>query len=187
MLVEPSGLTASSLSAIKVPDGVASADIYLCDRENIDKFLAKKDVYGGTYSYNMEGTAENTKQAIVEIDNISSRTVFLGLKNPSTNNGVNISIEVVAITETQVEIEKSDKYRKAEMYGDLALSNFNKGDYEKCIEYCDKAISEETIGWVNVNKGLALMLLGKEDESVETLINSVNIIKNEPNSSNTIK
>lgn len=181
MMSAPSGLTSSTLSAIKVPDGVASADIYLCDRQNIDKFLAKKDLYGGSYSYNMEGSAESTKQAIVEVDDIKSGTVYLGLRNPSTNNGVNISIEVVAITETRIAIEKSDTQQKAELYGGLGWKQFENGDYEKCIEYCDRANTEYELGWVLANKGLAQLMTNKESEAMETYINAITLIKKQPN------
>ncbi|APX99726.1 tetratricopeptide repeat protein [Lacinutrix venerupis] len=183
MMSDPSGITSSTLSAIKVPDGVASADIYLCDRPNIDKFLSKKDLYGGSYSYNMEGSAQSTKQAVVEIDDIRTGTVYLGLKNPSTNNGVNISIEVVAITETQVPIVKSDSQQKAELYGGLGWTNFENGNYEKCIEYCDKANAEFKLGWVLANKGLAQLMTDKESEAMETYIEAITLIKKQPNPS----
>jgi len=181
MMSDPSGLTSNTLSAIKVPDGVASADIYLLDRQNTDKFLAKEDIYGGSYSYNMEGSAESTKQAVVEIDDIKSGTVYLGLKNRSTNNGVNITIEVVAITETKIEIEKSENQQKAELYGGLGWAQFENGDYEKCIEYCNKANSEYELGWVLANKGLAQLMKDKESEAMETYITAITLIKKQSN------
>lgn len=182
MLADPSGVTSSTLSAISVPEGVASADIYLCDRTNIGKFLAKEDIYGGSYSYNMEGSAESTKQAVVEIDDIRSGTVYLGLKNPSTNNGVNISIEVVAIIETKIAIEKSDSLQKAELYGGLGWTQFENRNYKKCIEYCNKANAEYELGWVLANKGLAELMIDKESEAMETYINAITLIKKQPNS-----
>jgi tetratricopeptide (TPR) repeat protein len=182
MLVDPSGLTSNTLSAIKVPDGVATADIYLCDRANIDAFLEKVDNYGGTFYYNMEGTTLNTKQAVVEIDDITSGTIYLGLKNPSTNDGLNISIEVVAVTETKTLKEKPEKQQKAELYGRLGWIQFEKGNYEKCIEYCNKANTEFELGWVFANKGLAQLMIDYETEAMETYINAITLIKKQPKS-----
>ena len=69
------------------------------------KFIAKEDLdlHGEQISYAMEGTAESTKQAVVRINDITSGTVYLGLKNPSTLNGITLNIEVVAITGSTIE------------------------------------------------------------------------------------
>lgn len=181
MLSDPSGTTSNALAAIKVPEGVASADVYLCDRSNIDKFLSKDDLYGGNYSYIMEGSAQSTKQAVVEIDDFNTGTVYLGLRNPSTNNGVNISIEVVAIIETRIPIAKSDAQQKAELYGGLGWTNFENANYEKCIEYCDKANSEYKLGWVLANKGLAQLMIDQESKAMETYIEAITLIKKQSN------
>lgn len=103
LMADSSGLTSGILSSIKVPEGVASADIYLLDKSNMAKFIEKKDLNGEQISYAMEGTAESTKQAVVRINDITSGTVYLGLKNPSTLNGITLNIEVVAITESTIE------------------------------------------------------------------------------------
>jgi|TARA_R110002012_G_scaffold321121_3_gene547641 hypothetical protein len=103
LMADSSGLTSGILSSIKVPEGVASADIYLLDKTNMAKFIAKEDFDGEQISYAMEGTVESTKQAVVRINDITSGTVYLGLKNPSTMNSVTINIEVVAITESTIE------------------------------------------------------------------------------------
>lgn len=180
MIADPSGISSSTLSAIQVPDGVASADIYLCNKENIDAFMEKWDNDGGSFYYTMEGTTQNTKQAVVEIDDITSGSVYLGLKNPSMNDGLNISIEVVAITETTKLIEKSDAQQKAELYGGLGWTQFENGDYEMCIEYCDKAFAEYELGWLLANKGLAQLMLNQESEAMETYINAITLIKKQP-------
>ncbi|HBR55101.1 MAG TPA: hypothetical protein DEA82_13325 [Flavobacteriaceae bacterium] len=105
LMADSSGLSSGILSSIKVPEGIASADIYLLDKSNMAKFIAKEDLdlHGEQISYAMEGTAESTKQALVRINDITSGTVYLGLKNPSTLNGITLNIEVVAITGSTIE------------------------------------------------------------------------------------
>jgi hypothetical protein len=101
IMLDPSSTTSSVLSLVKVPTGSSMVDVYLCNRLNIDAFLRKVDNSGGSYYYNMQGSTTNTKQAVVEIDNITSGIWYLGIKNPSSLNAVNVTIEVVAIVETR--------------------------------------------------------------------------------------
>lgn len=183
MALTTTGITKEVMKSIEIPAGTNSADIYLCDRVNIDKFLAKEDLnlFGGSFSFIMEGTVQNTKQAIVQINDITKGTVFLGLKNPSTLDGININIEVVAIVKTQANSEKSDNEKKAELYGSLGWKQFENGDYQKCIEYSDKANESFQLGWVNANKGLSLLLLNRETEAMEIYINAITLIKKQNN------
>lgn len=181
ILVDPSGLTSVAISKVKVPKGVAAADIYLLDQRNLNLFLQKVDLNGGTFLQYPEGLVENTKQAIVKVDDIKRGTWYLGLKNPSSINGININIEVVAITETRKAIAKTEKQQKAELYGNLGWTNFENGDYSKCVEYCDKAMAEYELGWVLANKGLAQLMLDKEIEGTETYINAITLVKKQPN------
>ena len=187
LLVDFSSIGSSLLSEIEVPDGEASIDVYLCDKPNIDKFIAKSDLYGSGYSHTMEGVVENTKSAAVEIDNITSGTVFLGIKNPSSMNGVNISIEVVAITETKVLIPKTKEQEKAELYGSLAWSHFEKRDFTKCIVYCDKSNAEYPLGRVMANKGLAQLIESEEQEAFETYLEAISLVNKQPSSIKTFR
>jgi tetratricopeptide (TPR) repeat protein len=184
MVADPSGITTSALNNVQVPEGSQSIDVYLCDRKNIDKFLNKDDLYGGSYTYNMEGSVENTKQGIIEVDDITDGTYFLGLKNPSSLDGVNISIEVVAIIEETLEVELTDDQQKAILYGNLGWKQFQNKDYNKCIEYCNKANDLFEYGWIIANMGLAQLLLGLESEAMETYINAITLIKKQENPEN---
>ncbi len=100
LLLDPSGTIGSMLSSIKVPNGTSVIDVFLCNRANINAFLNKADNNGGTFYYDMQGSTLNTKQAVVEVNNVNQGTWFLGIKNPSSLNAVNITIEVVAIVKT---------------------------------------------------------------------------------------
>lgn len=174
-LVDPSGIVSTAASSIEVPQGVATADIYLIDQENLSSFINKQQ-----FNHYTEGLVQNTKQTVVRVDDIRSGTWFLGIMNPSTMSGIHLNIEIVAITETSKEIAKSDVQQKAELYGGLGWTQYENGDYEKCIEYCDKASIEFELGWVQANKALALLMLGEEDEAMETYINSITLVKKQP-------
>ncbi|WP_152537463.1 tetratricopeptide repeat protein [Aquimarina pacifica] len=176
MVADPSGITSSSLSGINIPQGVATVDFYLLDRTNLQLFINKNG-----YKHYPEGMAENTKQAVVKVDDIKSGSWYLGIINPSSLNGINLNVEIVAITETKKLITKSDTQQKAELYGGLGWTNFENGDYEKCIEYCDKANAEYKLGWVFANKGLAQLMTDKESEAMETYIEAITLIKKQPN------
>tara|TARA_R110002051_G_scaffold325205_1_gene426319 strand:- start:2749 stop:3663 length:915 start_codon:yes stop_codon:yes gene_type:complete len=182
MMADPSGITSSAMSQIKVPEGVATADIYLIDRNNLQPFLSKTQ-----YKHYPEGMVQNTKQAIVEVDDIKNGSWYLGIINPSSMNGINLNIEIVAITEVKKLISKSETQQKAELYGGLGWKQFENGDYEKCIEYCDKANAEYELGWVLANKGLALLMTNKESNAMETYINAITLIKKQPQSNYVFK
>jgi len=171
LLVDSSGLASST---IEIPEGSNSIDVYLCDWENIQLFKNKTDNDGGTFYYMTEGTVQNTRHALVEIDDIRSGSWYLGLKNPSELNGVNVTIEVVAISETSYTHEKK---QKAEMYGNLGWSAYENGNYLKCIEYCNKAHSLYKLGWVEANKGLSQLVLGYQDKALATYIEAIVLVK----------
>lgn len=181
MLADPSGISSTTVSALDVPEGVATADIYLLDRDNLQPFLNKTE-----FSYYPEGMVQNTKQAVVKIDDIRSGTWYLGIMNPSSLNGINLNIEIVAVTEagSLVDVNKQNPYasqKKAELYGSMGWTSFLNGDYDKCIEYSNKANNIYKWGWVYANKGLAQLMLNEESAAVETYIEAITLVKNQPN------
>jgi len=181
MALSVTGITKAVVSKFEVPQGSSSIDIYLCDNANIDKFNRKVDSFGGTYSYYREGTVNNTKSGTIQIDDFTSGTWYIGIKNPSELDAVNVTIEVVAVVEKTTIIEKSDEQTKSELYGGLGWKQFVSGNYEKCIEYSDKANANFKLGWVYANKGLAQLILGKESEAMDTYINAITLIKKQKN------
>jgi hypothetical protein len=181
LFADPSAVTSGIISKVKVPEGVAVADIFLFDRENLDIFYRKGDLNGESLSYFIEGTTKNTKSGIIEIDDINSGTVYLGIKNPKRLTGVNVSIEVVAIVKENIP-DDPDKIKSAELYGGLGWSQFLEGNYLKCIELSNKSIAQYELGWVYGNKALATLMLGNESESTDLYVKAINLVNKQPNS-----
>ena len=125
-LISANPLVNIAVSSISVESGVYPIDIFLFNKKGLDEFL-KKDFFG-SYEYSRpshytEGTSLNTKQGKIKINDIIRGTVFIGLRNPSINTGVNVKIEVVAIVEeTIIDNSKWSKETKQKLY-DLAINS----------------------------------------------------------------
>ncbi|MFC4633582.1 hypothetical protein ACFO3O_06665 [Dokdonia ponticola] len=174
---DPSGLSSNNLPYLEVPTGVCGIDVYLLDQENVSPFLDKEDLIDGGYSYYLEGTINNTKQAVVEIDEVIANTLYLGLKNPDGFTGVNIILEVVAITEIDLSKQRYKEEERASLYGTLAWSCFENKDYDKALLYCNTSSRYYKLGWVEANKGLTQLVLGDTSKSLDTYIHAIPLIK----------
>ncbi len=94
LLVDQTGLSKNVISNIQIPPGSGSIDVFILNQVNADLFIDKE-----AFSYLREGFVENTRQAVVDIDDVTNGTCYVGIKNPSEFNGINIFIEVAAIIE----------------------------------------------------------------------------------------
>jgi len=176
LLLDPSGITSSALKSVKVPPGTSSADIYLCDKSNIDLFANKVDNNGGRYRSIMEGTVENTSQALVRVDDVRQGTWYLGLKNPSSLDGIAIFVEVVAITEDA--IQKTPEQEKAELYASLGWKAYERGEYDKCLELSSQALKlDPEAGWVHNNIGLIKLIKGDFVSAIENYSIAISYFK----------
>lgn len=137
---------------VKIPPGSATVDVWLIPLECKADFEAKNDDKVRWYPDQSE---INTKQSVKPVSNLLTGSYYLGLRNPSGLDAVTITIEVVAIVEKVVFVEKSENQEKAELYGGLGWKQYENGEYQKCIDYCDKANEIYSLGWVYANKGLA--------------------------------
>lgn len=95
-LVDQTGTLSFGINQLTQPPGSDYCDIYLINHLNLSPFLAKQE-----FSYYTVGSRENFKSGIMEIDLQSDEQLYLGIKNPSTFYGINVAIEVVAITKTK--------------------------------------------------------------------------------------
>ena len=91
------GAVAANLVAetLQQPPGADYCDIILLNPEEVSAFESKS-----AYNYYREGTRENFKSGNVKITCCKTGIFYLGIRNPSPDYGVNVSIEAVAITAT---------------------------------------------------------------------------------------
>ena len=98
---DPTGTSAKILSRLEVPGGTTAINAYVLDANNKTAFLE-----GDEFKHIEEGSSLATKQAVVKIDDVRTGRWFIGLENPSALDGVNISIEVVAIVREEVYVDQ---------------------------------------------------------------------------------
>lgn len=166
LMADPSGLTKAFASQINVPPGSASADVYLLDQQNVDLFMQKADQNGGSFTYQREGNALNTRQGVIEIDDINTGTWYLGIKNPSTWDGLNVFIEVVAIV--QETVARTEAQQQALTFGNLGWKAFERGEFDRCMELSKKALGlDPTLGFVHFNIALTYLIKGMNTEALE--------------------
>lgn len=176
IVLDPSGITKAVIEKINVPEGSGSIDVYLLDQNNSDAFVNKVDLNGGIYNYFRDGTVFNTKNGVVPISEIMQGTIYLGLKNPSELTGININIEVVAVTE-QVE-QMSDQESEAITFGNLAWKAFERGDFDKCLELSRKALElDETLGYVHFNIGLSCLMKGQSADALSAYTKAITVTR----------
>jgi tetratricopeptide (TPR) repeat protein len=176
LALDQTGLTRTALETISVPNGSASIDVCVLDQDNADLFMRKVDLSGGTYYYQRDGSILNTRSGLIQINTIKEGTVYLGLKNPSMWDGININLEVVALTE---EIEPmSEQESEAITLGNLGWKAFERGDYDRCLELSRKAIAmDETLGFIHFNIGITLLMKGLNDDALQAYAKAMAVTK----------
>lgn len=143
-LVSIPGIVPTSIvENLKVPKGSNTLDVFLIDEKNRIPFEGKWDNSGGVFYSIPQGTTKNTKQAVVRIDEILSGRCYLGLKNPSSLDGINVLIEVTAIVKSEVYIDEWSEQSINTMTASCLksfISNIN-GQSDVCDCLIDKIIS----------------------------------------------
>lgn len=136
-LLNTAGLSAGLLGLIKVPEGQGLIDVYLTDRKGYDNFF-KKDFFGQwqytSPGHSIEGTRTNVKNGKVQIKLTQNGQHYIVIRNTSGTTGINVKLEVVAITEeTTVDLSKWSKDFKDNMYNTATKSLKNSGFSEERI------------------------------------------------------
>jgi tetratricopeptide (TPR) repeat protein len=168
-----SGLSTAIASHIQIPPGVNCVDVLVLPTECRDAFLRKEDNKWRLFE---DISVHNAKQAVQPIENNYGKSFYLGLRNPSALNGVNIIIEVVAIVE-----ETTTENDKGMLYGNLAWKAFEKGDLDKCLELSKKALTyNPNLTFVKFNIAY-VHLIQEKDEAVDEYISAMADLKNDIN------
>lgn len=171
-LNDPRGKSAIPSEALYIPQGSGTCDVFLLDRANADAFYSKVDLSGG--SYFVQNQKMNFRSGFVRINHLLNGDWYIGLRNPSTYEGVYISLEAVAIVEQTRVIELTESEIKAEMFGNLGWKAFEEGDYNRCLELSKKAIGlDPKLGWVHCNIGLAYLVLGDYVSAVDSYSSAI--------------
>lgn len=175
IVLDPSGITKASLSQINIPEGSNSLDVYLIDQDNKSLFEEKEP-----FRHYPTGAVENTKSAIVDVNEPNSGSYYLGLKNPSSLDGLNVQIEVVALVQT--EIKQTDEESEAITTGNLGWKSLERGEYNRCIELSKKALElDNTLVFVHYNLGLAYLLKGQSSDAIRVYTKAITLTKKLPN------
>lgn len=100
-------VTEGIFNALAQPPGADYCDVYLLTNESRGNFESKDD---GNWRFFPDATRQNFKSGNVRVTCCSQGQFYLGIKNPSSTNGISVSIEVVALTVTEDYVmEQSNK------------------------------------------------------------------------------
>jgi tetratricopeptide (TPR) repeat protein len=177
--ISTSGLASAVASNLEVPSGSNSADVLVLPVTYRDVFLNKDDENLRTYS---DVSLQNTKQAVQSIDGEFGKSFYLGLRNPSSMNGINIIIEVVAIVE-----EENTELDKATMYCSLGWKAYERGELEKCIELSRKALQYNPDHSTSKFNIAFVHLLQEDEKALEEYINAISDLKKDSNAKQVLR
>ncbi len=159
------GMTALAAKSFQVPLGSGSADVLILPAEFKDAFLNKAD---NNWRFFSDISLQNSKQAVQSVNNTYGNSFYIGLRNPSVLNGINVIIEVVAVVEDgNIEADKGI------MYGNLGWKAFERGDLDKCIELSQKALAfNSNLCFVKFNIAL-VHLIQQKDEALDEYVTAI--------------
>jgi len=177
-LYDPTGMLAIATNSILIPSGDGVCNIYLMDKVNSDKFMNKADLWGDRLEIRESGSRNNFQDGTVQIKDILAGSWYLGFKNPSTTQGISITVEVVAIVEEIKKVEKTETENTASTYASLGWNSFVKGEYDKSFELCNQAVKlNPNLGWAHNNIGLIYLIKGNYISAIESYSKAINLFK----------
>jgi tetratricopeptide (TPR) repeat protein len=151
------------IGSILTPTGSGVIDIYLSNYEGSQNFMKKSF---GSYDYKdignyAEGSRQNIKQGVIDIDDIKTGSVYLCFRNPSGSQGVNVSLEVVAIVEEKtLDNNTWSQERQLAFYNAFFQNLKSSGMSESISKEVSGCLVEKLINaktpqeWDNMNEGL---------------------------------
>jgi tetratricopeptide (TPR) repeat protein len=136
LLLDESGTLAKIKSQIRIPGGTGVLEVYLLDVKNSDLFLNHDE-----YNYYREGSVDQIRDGIIDIDEFKTGTFYIGLKNPSEIDGIDVRIEVVAIVEEQIQNNSTISSNNNNSYS----TTTNIGNDKPTIDDLKKEISYQLL------------------------------------------
>jgi hypothetical protein len=92
-LIDQTGILNFGVDMLTKPPGGNICDVYLLDFNNRGLFEAKTE-----FRHYPEGSRENIVSGVVKVKSLNIPNPYLGIRNPDMSYGINVIIEVVAIT-----------------------------------------------------------------------------------------
>ncbi len=139
------GITTNVAFQVVKPTGAGVVDIYLTDDKGREQFFTTS---WNVYSYakpekTFDGSRENIKDGTILINDVSNRTIYLCFNNPSSTEGLYVTLEAVAIVAKQESIDEWTPESKDKFYNDCAdaLRFQPEAAKEVCDCYKSKMIS----------------------------------------------
>lgn len=109
-LVDPTGLLGIGVSSLTAPTGANVIDVYITDLDWANKFLEPGSISNYAIQkpqYYIEASRENFKSGVVQVKNLlRSSTYYICLRNPSSTDGINITIDCAAIVEQKIYVDE---------------------------------------------------------------------------------
>jgi tetratricopeptide (TPR) repeat protein len=167
------GLSVLTSSAITVPAGSGTIDAYIMPLASNNAFLRKDDNKCPIFQ---DASIRNVMQAVQTVTTNVGNSVCLGIKNLSYVNAVNVYVEVVALVgDANAEADKGT------LYGSLGWKAYEKGEFDKCLELSNKALTyNPDLGFVKFNIAL-VHLLQEKAEALDEYISAIAAIKTDSN------
>ncbi len=97
LLIPDLGINSKALDAIRVPGGSGICDVYvMTNPKEVNKYVNKQPAV----SFLMNDSRQNYISGIIQVKDFLYGSCFLVLRNPSSSQGLNVTVEVTAIVLT---------------------------------------------------------------------------------------
>lgn len=135
------GITTNVALQVVKPTGAGVVDMYLTNEKGQEQFFATS---WNVYSYSkpefiFDGSRENIKDGTILINEIKDRAVYLCINNPSTTEGIYVTLEAVAIVTEQEYVDEWTPENKDKFYNECADALRFQPDAAKVVCDCFKS------------------------------------------------
>jgi hypothetical protein len=94
LLIPELGITSDAMSVIAVPGGSGICDVYvMTNPHEVNKYVNKQ----AAVSFMMNDSRQNYSSGMVQVKDFLYGSCFLVMRNPSSSQGLNVTVEVTAI------------------------------------------------------------------------------------------